>query len=330
MDKSRLSSSLNVVNGILVTYMVLMHAQQNAQVTETFFYYYGSIVFSFFMTWFYFKSGMFYKEENTKILLKKTMFKYLGPFVFYVIIGELFFFLKEVVMHGSYDISSITKLPLYIIFKGSTPGNAPLWFLLSIFVVRNVFNYIYCRITKNKVWLLPIFIVVSLITTYVLADLAFVPWLLKNILLGLLFYYLGYLFREIQFHNQLFIVSIIVSLLFFLIRPSLVSFWNCETIYGNSAFWILGSITGNMVINNLIYRLPTRNSLFAYIGHHSMTLYCLHWIVFNIVGMILYKAEFEGLAYFLLLLLLSIVIFIIYLLCIDVLKSKYKLANMIL
>ena len=66
MDKR--NNSLDMIAGIFIVYMIVLHILQWCNLT----YVFGNVVFhvfSFFMFWFFFKSGMFYREKLSKDIL---------------------------------------------------------------------------------------------------------------------------------------------------------------------------------------------------------------------------------------------------------------------
>ena len=66
MDKR--NNSLDMIAGIFIVYMIVLHILQWSNLT----YLFGNAVFhvfSFFMFWFFFKSGMFYREKLSKDIL---------------------------------------------------------------------------------------------------------------------------------------------------------------------------------------------------------------------------------------------------------------------
>lgn len=57
-NKKRLMS-MDVLAGIMILYMVIMHVMQWAELQDTVLFYNLSVVFGCFMPWFFFKGGIF-------------------------------------------------------------------------------------------------------------------------------------------------------------------------------------------------------------------------------------------------------------------------------
>lgn len=65
--KSR-DESIDVISGILIFYMIIRHCMQRTSLQES--YIYESIKYlTFFMPWFFYKSGMFYNKASYKEIM---------------------------------------------------------------------------------------------------------------------------------------------------------------------------------------------------------------------------------------------------------------------
>ena len=56
------NGAIDSIAGVLILHMMLIHIQQFVN-SDTRFYYYQNLVLSFFMPWFFFKSGMLFKKR---------------------------------------------------------------------------------------------------------------------------------------------------------------------------------------------------------------------------------------------------------------------------
>lgn len=128
-------SSIDIAAGLMILVMIINHTLQRTGyhnvILEQFL-----MLFSFFMPWFFFKGGMFYRQEDVKTTFHKGCKKLLQPYFVYNIIGVIVTFIV-VVGTGENDIvgylvQSINEWIRY----GAPFGNLPLWFLFSFFVVR--------------------------------------------------------------------------------------------------------------------------------------------------------------------------------------------------
>ena len=136
MGKSRIAY-LDFISGLLILYMVFpIHVLSQTGLER---YNYLSSVFFFFMAWFFYKAGMFFKPTSSEAVLKKTFKRLFVPFLVFSIIGDL-------VLDIHFCLTGITSYKYYIaslksvIIDGNAVGNVPLWFLLSLFIIHNGFN----------------------------------------------------------------------------------------------------------------------------------------------------------------------------------------------
>lgn len=84
--KSDRKDYLDVVCGIMISWMILGHIIANCDLKESMFYTIGNRLFPFFMPWFFFKSGMFYKQKDSIRVLKRgaKIIITLGVFLHYI------------------------------------------------------------------------------------------------------------------------------------------------------------------------------------------------------------------------------------------------------
>lgn len=125
---------LDVVCGILVVYMFCLHCEQWAGISSTYQAHLLQQIFFFFMPWFFFKAGMFFKsKQNLKKVFKSSFTRLVIPFISFTILGQLFLCLKLYLQTGKF----CNIIPLKgILFYGAGSRNAPLCFFLSLFMIR--------------------------------------------------------------------------------------------------------------------------------------------------------------------------------------------------
>ena len=129
------------LSAILITYMIfVVHLAYFCHIDGLVFKVAGCL-FYFFMSWFFFKSGMFYKEKTEKDVLKSTFRRLIVPYITFNIVGIVVLALEKYQSGGALSITSFAKEVLVTIFiNEAVYPNLALWFLLSLFIVRNVFN----------------------------------------------------------------------------------------------------------------------------------------------------------------------------------------------
>lgn len=76
---SKRDNTLDCACGILIIHMILGHIFQWSQLTTTHFYQWMNILY-FFMPWFFFKAGIFYKKTPVKKVFSTSFHRLIVPF----------------------------------------------------------------------------------------------------------------------------------------------------------------------------------------------------------------------------------------------------------
>ena len=266
---------IDVIAGILIIWMVTSHyltffGVQKDDYSATRFL---QNALYFFMPWFYFKSGMFYRRETKTNMLRKTSKNLLRPFILYSIYGTAIGMIAFLVK-GENPIYLIISELYFLIHWGSTEWNAALWFLLSLFVVRNIHNA-FCNHTKI---LCAISFILSIAHYYIIDHSLW--YIGGNILTGMWFYDLGVCLRDKQYSKSLAIISSVFYAVSVFVYNSKLSMFNNDLL--GSGYYMLSLIYpvfANISANN-IARTFAQNYLtnaLAWIGNHSMIIYVLHY-----------------------------------------------------
>lgn len=147
-EKSR-DSSIDIVAGCMILVMIVNHILQNLSMTDSWL---NDILmlFSFFMPWFFFKGGQYYKYEKMDNAIHKGYKKLLVPYVLYVGIGIVVGLVITDIDMLSYLVLSFKEWCRY----AAPSGNLPLWFLFSFFCVRLVMSFI----AKSKITLITVLV----------------------------------------------------------------------------------------------------------------------------------------------------------------------------
>lgn len=113
------------------------------------------------------------------------------------------------------------------------------------------------------------------------------PLHLSNICTGLFFFLMGYIFKEIQFHLFIFIISFWGYLCFCILGLTIVDMRLNKLLQGLYLLFPIASIMGIVLINNIIKRLNIRCRPLEFIGEKSMDFHVIHWIIITIVFIII-------------------------------------------
>ena len=231
----------------------------------------------FFMAWFFFKSGMYHRDTSLQEVLKKSIDRLLIPYLVFSFIAVVIAGICHWILEGFNGLVSVIKeVPFYLKKEGAVICNAPLWFLLSLFLVRLFFSVL--RKLKIPVAL-------TMIAALLSGWLLFVHKLpvglyFGNIALGLAFFCAGFIFNEKQYLKPIFLASVLVY-------SGLLVFWFFSTPQSdfhtnNHQPYLLVALyqfAGCILINNVFKRLSgIQSNLLAAIGKESMTLYVTHFV----------------------------------------------------
>ena len=271
-------SHLDTVCGVLIVYMIFMHCEQWADATDTIVAKITGRLFFFFMPWFFFKAGMFFNQDaDLAKVVKSSIKRLLVPFILYSMVGHCFFCVMRYFENEEYSIVPLKSLLYY----GACSGNAPLWFLLTLFSVRILVKFVSKHADIRLVLLIGGGGALMLNMTCYEG-----PFWVANVLSGMFFYVVGYLFRNLQYRDFFVVLSgggYLIALFF----PSMVDM-NRNILYsGCYFFWMVTSIAGCIIVNNFSYRFLNGLKMVQIIGKNSMFYYCTHWIVLIIATMVL-------------------------------------------
>lgn len=281
---------LDSAGAILLIYMIIGHCCQWSHTFDIYFKY--TYWLNFFMPWFFFKAGMFFRNRPVKEEIKKSFRRLIVPYIVFTIVGTTLLWIKQII-EGDLSFNSLMT-PLYTIIKyGAAPGNLALWFLPSLFVVRVLFVFIYRKIGlsysfKRKLLWGGVFMI--LILSYIPLSYSKesfgikYPLYFSNISSGLMYYWIGYTLRNyLPQWWHFFILSLIYIVLMFYF-PVCVDMRTGDLIEGNLLLWIPVSVIGILLINSLCKFLFNSKNVLSYIGNNMMPYYCMHWCVIIIVS----------------------------------------------
>ena len=288
---------LDVVCGLLIIYMIAYHCSQWAHVTDCSIAHVGSRLFFFFMPWFFFKSGMFLNpNKETLAVIKTSCRRLVVPFLQYTLIGYFFYCVLQYV-DDKVNLHTLFVEPIKnMAYMGACGCNLPLWFLLTLFVVRVATHFG----AKDKVYLAILFITTG-IGCFLLQYVGFErPYYLANFCSGTFFFILGFALKDVQYKKNFFYFS---ALLYFamLIFHSAVDMFPNVLLAGEYFAWMVASIAGCVFFNNLFARVGgSCFNILAYIGKKSMFYYCVHWIILTIACIVIKvgKVDLDGMGLF--------------------------------
>lgn len=274
---------IDVVAGIMISWMILGHCCYFSHYNFP-----GLAFLSFYMPWFFYKSGTFFTPQSQSKLFRKDMNKYLITFAKYSCIGWFIWSFCGLV-DGSLSWKDIIEKPISsFVTKGFIQGNGPLWFLVSLFFVRQCSNLLLRQKTSPPSWALFSFFMAFILY---LTGWYNHSWWLGNFFSGMCFFILGYWLKEIEKKRIIFQISLAVYVV--VLFASLVRIIHFPYLYmhanmmysGNYILFYPMALAGVIVINNIISILcrHIRLKVLEFVGVNSMNMYVTHWILFIVV-----------------------------------------------
>lgn len=267
---------LDSLTGVFILFMVIHHWQSETQLLSQI-YHILLPFFFFFMAFFFYKSGLVFNLHRDCIeVIKSSSKRLLIPFIIYSVIGYSVWgvqLLMENNLHLNYLYSWISEL----LMNGALFSNGPLWYLFSLFVIRVLFSFV-----SGSNYYLIILTIFGLLVAVEMHDIRlYIPIWCYNIPLGIFFFGMGTLKIEKYLNIWAVVLCSLVYISSVLLFPSSVSFFENKLCYGNYYIWIAASISGNLLFNFFLSKLPTIK-LLCYIGRHSMTILVWHMPILSI------------------------------------------------
>lgn len=221
--------------------------------------------FFFYMPYFFYKAGCFYKPDiSWAKLVSKSAKRLLVPAIIFTAIGYTLFGATEPITSAKFWWWPIRQL----FAMGAVEGNIAMWFLLSLFWVRILF-----RITENKMWLQIAMVIVALFIAACCSYYDIRPRYVGNISLGIIFYALGYWLQDKN--NAIWLVICLLCYCAIVVFPSRVDFVFCRIVDGYFILYVLGSIAACYLFV-ILGKYLDFCTILPWIGRNSMVYLCTH------------------------------------------------------
>lgn len=136
-------SSLDALCGILIIHMIIGHVFEWSSLADSKFYAWQQRILFFFMPWFFFKSGMFYRERNFQTNIEASFRRLIVPLFCFTLLGMPHHWIKLYLAGDTNTIHYLLSPLKSFIVIGNNVGNLPLWFLLALFGVTVICNYLF-------------------------------------------------------------------------------------------------------------------------------------------------------------------------------------------
>ena len=291
---------LDNVCGVLILYMIFYHFLSFLCISR-----YDNLVlrfltdtFSFFMTWFFFKNGMFFKSAPQSVIWTSTK-RLLFPFVVCTIIGLIIEVFYAYSLGRSIDSTFFRSLVYITLNLHPFHPVAHIWFLMSLWVVRLAF-FLFDKIGFPTLVFAGISLLLAMGCNWLAYKYHYVvnfslgsrfyrfdfPPMLGNVFHGMFCFAMGYFLKDKQYLTKVFICSVLLFVFryIFVIRSDMRTNSTSDPYY---VFYVLYGLAGCISINNISKRFFNRKlSLLTYMGKNSMGFYLGHYTIMYILFVI--------------------------------------------
>lgn len=287
-NKGRLSY-IDIGAGIMIIWLLYYHAlypmfeREILNVFPWLFY---------FMPWFFYKSGYFFKPKSLEENARKDASKLLKQFAIWSAIGYVVYILCRVFLFNDLSLRNTFYTPLRsLILGGSIPLNNALWFLLTMFLVRQIATILLPK--RNAILLCLFSVLIACIIHFI--NWRFFPFTIYSTAWGLCFFCAGYYIKRYEHELWVIIISVVILFLTFAFTDIPEVYKKEDTIQWYwYILWYPSSVAGCIVFNNICLWLSLLagvgewsrarcSTCLIWIGRHSMTFYVSHFIIFKVV-----------------------------------------------
>lgn len=198
------------------------------------------------------------------------------PYIAFSVLGQLVFYVKWL-LDGNTPWKDYILSPLRtLLHEGAVVGNSPLWFLLSLFLVKVIFDGVYLWHRKFAVMLT----ILGGVTAYMLRILEFHNYFyIANVSCGMFFYGCGYLMKNIVYEKSVIFVGALLYAAYAIVYPSYFDFRSNAVAVAVYPFCMIACIAGVVFVDALFKKMKCLQKPFAIVGKNSMTYYASHWVV---------------------------------------------------
>lgn len=279
-------ASLDWIAGLLTLVVIIQHIDDLTGYELGWKHIGGGRVFYFYMAWFFFKSGMFEKNGNIHNTYKKIWTHLVVPYLFFSIFSWIIWAPGYLYVHNWSFKWLIAASMIRFYQFGYIPNDGPLWFIAALIVCR--FLYPLCHRYCLNNYVIAGFAWLSAYTYYLIwhhveqPQYVFLP--VPQGLMALSLYAIGAQWNHARWNR---LSTIIFGVIYFVV---LVFNFPMVALYlagltATELSWLYSLplwCCGILFWNNIIKSMPRKFFKifnFGYIGSHSMTYYCGHFII---------------------------------------------------
>ncbi|MBN1294324.1 MAG: acyltransferase family protein [Candidatus Latescibacteria bacterium] len=285
----------DIAKAIGIILMIFGHSLKSDNIIRIF-------IFTFHIPLFFFISGYFFKAINAELLVKKNFRRLLVPYLFtslmVIVLSAIYLLISG---DHSAVIEKTSSWAVAAIYGSGRTFNSPIpirpigaiWFLLALFSAEYLFSTFH-----QKKWILPIFILLISYIGYSTAKLIWLPFSIQSGMVGIVFMYAGFLFRENSIFDKKIPLPFLIlgGLVWFIcIKYSRLSLVSCTL--KNGFLDVIGAVCAIYFIIHfsiIISRLEILSRIFSYIGRNTLIILCFHLIELNVFPWKLIRGYLSG------------------------------------
>jgi len=265
------TDSLDCLHALMLLFMISLHAGWDFQYWNKYFDYLYHILY-FYMPWFFYKSGMFFRVKG----IKDYAIRLLVPFVVFSLLGIIIHLLTRLFYDGhlTLDIKGLISNFAYV---GNFQENGPLWFLFSLFIIQLVVSVCIRLFNDSAILYLVLFSsVLSIVFFHYHIEF---PRYMVNSCSGLFFFCFGMLFRDKQYNKWFASFCIIIFVFIVCIVPSHVDMAVNNLGSGFYEIWMISAVCGSVAFNFVFKFVEVNSKLLkcvSFLGRNAIVLYVIH------------------------------------------------------
>ena len=278
--KTERIASWDSVSGLMIVYMMFIHIMQRSGLEDLAVNAVLQRLLFFFMPWFFYKGGHFWKERSLSRELRVVAMRFLVPYLVFSLAGWAVDILY-LWLTGQADIHSMFLTPVHtLMVSAAVPGNLPLWFLPVFAACR----LLYCVSKERRIPSMAVALV-SFAFAWVCNRYLPIPFYVGAMFAGLSFFSFGAACKNMDHKKIVVWTAFAIYLGFALFIPSVVDVRSNRTVSGWYPAFFLASLSGIMTFKGILSWLVDgriRKGPFLFIGRLSLNYYVLHWILITI------------------------------------------------
>lgn len=232
--------------------------------------------FYFINPWYFFRSGMFYRTKGIIKPINSSANKLLVPWFKYSLIAYIIFLFCALMMHEELSCQRVFFEQITgIIEYGAIPWNQPLWFLVTLFLIRFMYILIEPYIKKYIISIVSLFL-----AFYFKEEGLWSTFWIGTTCMGIFFFSMGDMLRNIQFNNYVFAISVLVYCLRYPLN--LIDMWDARmNLIGphDNYFVVMVTILSGIIMMNNIFKrwIDIKIPILSYIGRNSIFFFGFHF-----------------------------------------------------